>query len=190
MRLGIKGKQVIGVTSIVGVVVVVLSLVHLANLARVSLEESRARAELLANPIYHRARGGRRRAWRSVQGAAGRSGPALDSGGEPLSEERHLRGDCGCERRCRGARRSGVRGTGAAQRGSAEHAAVEACVRAARRDLFRAGTKSRVPPAAADRQHGIRLDPDRRIDAADPAGPRSARSARRSRRRSRRSPSP
>jgi signal transduction histidine kinase/HAMP domain-containing protein len=56
MRLGIKGKQVIGVTSIVGVVVVVLSLVHLANLARVSLEESRARAELLANAIFHRAR--------------------------------------------------------------------------------------------------------------------------------------
>jgi signal transduction histidine kinase len=55
MRLGIKGKQVIGVTSIVGVVVVVLSLVHLANLARVSLEESRARAELLANAIFHRA---------------------------------------------------------------------------------------------------------------------------------------
>jgi len=55
MRLGIKGKQVIGVTSIVGVVVVVLSLVHLANLARVSLEESRARAELLAYLIYHRA---------------------------------------------------------------------------------------------------------------------------------------
>jgi signal transduction histidine kinase len=55
MRLGIKGKQVIGVTSIVGVVVVVLSLVHLANLARVSLEESRARAELLAYSIYHRA---------------------------------------------------------------------------------------------------------------------------------------
>jgi signal transduction histidine kinase len=33
----------------------VLSLVHLANLARVSLEESRARAELLAYSIYHRA---------------------------------------------------------------------------------------------------------------------------------------
>jgi signal transduction histidine kinase len=55
MRLGIKGKQVIGVTSIVGVVVVVLSLVHLANLARVSLEESRARAVPLANAIFHRA---------------------------------------------------------------------------------------------------------------------------------------
>ena len=55
MRLGIKGKQVLGVTSIVGVVVVVLSVLHLARLASVSLDESRARAELLANAIYHRA---------------------------------------------------------------------------------------------------------------------------------------
>jgi signal transduction histidine kinase len=55
MRLGIKGKQVLGVTSIVGAVVVVLSLLHLARLASVSLDESRARAELLANAIYHRA---------------------------------------------------------------------------------------------------------------------------------------
>ena len=56
MRLGIKGKQVLGVTSIVGTVVVLLSLLHLARLARVSLEESRARSELVANAVYHRAR--------------------------------------------------------------------------------------------------------------------------------------
>ena len=56
MRLGIKGKQVLGVTSIVGAVVVLLSLLYLAGLARVSLEESRARAELVANAIFHRAR--------------------------------------------------------------------------------------------------------------------------------------
>ena len=56
MRLGIKGKQVLGVTSLVGVVVVVLSVLHLSTLARVSLEESRARAELLANLIFYRAR--------------------------------------------------------------------------------------------------------------------------------------
>ena len=55
MRLGIKGKQVLGVTSIVGVVVVVLSVLHLARLASVSLDESRARAELLAKAIYQRA---------------------------------------------------------------------------------------------------------------------------------------
>jgi signal transduction histidine kinase len=56
MRLGIKGKQVLGVTIIVGAVVVVLSLMHLASLAVVSLDESRSRAELLAEAIYHRAR--------------------------------------------------------------------------------------------------------------------------------------
>ena len=55
MRLGIKGKQVLGVTSIVVVVVVVLSVLHLARLAKVSLDESHARAELLGNAIYHRA---------------------------------------------------------------------------------------------------------------------------------------
>ena len=56
MRLGIKGKQVVGVTSLVASVVVALSLVHLANLARVSLAESKARAELLVNAIAQRAR--------------------------------------------------------------------------------------------------------------------------------------
>ena len=55
MRLGIKGKQVLGVTSIVAAVVVALSLLHLATLARVSLAESKARAELLANAIEQRA---------------------------------------------------------------------------------------------------------------------------------------
>jgi signal transduction histidine kinase len=55
MRLGIKGKQVLGVTSIVVVVVVVLSVLNLARLAKVSLDESHARAELLGNAIYHRA---------------------------------------------------------------------------------------------------------------------------------------
>jgi signal transduction histidine kinase len=56
MRLGIKGKQVLGVTSIVGVVVMGVSILHLSRLAAVSTDESRARAELLANAIFHRAR--------------------------------------------------------------------------------------------------------------------------------------
>jgi signal transduction histidine kinase/HAMP domain-containing protein len=56
MRLGIKGKQVLGVTSIVGVVVVIVSVLHLARLASVSLDESRARADLLAKTIYQRTR--------------------------------------------------------------------------------------------------------------------------------------
>ncbi len=56
MHLGIKAKQVLSITSIVGAVVVILSLLHLATLARIELEESRARAELLSNAIYQRAR--------------------------------------------------------------------------------------------------------------------------------------
>jgi signal transduction histidine kinase len=56
MRLGIKAKQVVGVTSIVGAVVVILSLFHLATLAHVRLEESQVRAELLAGAVLQRAR--------------------------------------------------------------------------------------------------------------------------------------
>jgi signal transduction histidine kinase len=56
MRLGIKGKQVLGVTLIVGAVAAGLSLMHLAELAEVSLDESKSRAALVANAILHRAR--------------------------------------------------------------------------------------------------------------------------------------
>jgi signal transduction histidine kinase len=56
MRVGIKTKQVAGVTSIVGLAVIALSVMHLAELARVNLQEERARGELLANLIYQRAR--------------------------------------------------------------------------------------------------------------------------------------
>jgi signal transduction histidine kinase len=55
MRLGIKAKQVVGVTSIVGGAVVILSVFHLATLAQVRLEESMARADLLAKAVYTRA---------------------------------------------------------------------------------------------------------------------------------------
>ena len=46
----------VGVTTIVSAVVIVLSLMHLSRLAQVSLDESNARAELLSNAIFHRAR--------------------------------------------------------------------------------------------------------------------------------------
>jgi signal transduction histidine kinase len=55
MRLSIKAKQVAGVTTIVGLAVVVLSGVYLSSLARVQLEESQKRGELLAGAIYQRA---------------------------------------------------------------------------------------------------------------------------------------
>ena len=56
MRLSIKQKQVLGVTAMVAIVVTALSLLHLVNLAHALLEESRARAELLANAVYLQAR--------------------------------------------------------------------------------------------------------------------------------------
>jgi len=57
MRLSIKTKQVLGVTSTVGAVVVALSLYHLGTLARFSLEESKARGLLLSRAIFQRAQG-------------------------------------------------------------------------------------------------------------------------------------
>ena len=56
MRLSLKQKQVLGVTAMVALIVIALSLLHLMNLARVLLLESKARVELLANAIYHQAR--------------------------------------------------------------------------------------------------------------------------------------
>ena len=56
MRLSIRVKQIAGVTAIVGVVVVILSGMHVTRLARIGLHESEARGELLANAIFHRVR--------------------------------------------------------------------------------------------------------------------------------------
>lgn len=56
MRLGIKAKQIAGVTAIVGLAIVALSTINLTRLARVVLHESHARGQLLANAIFHRAR--------------------------------------------------------------------------------------------------------------------------------------
>ena len=56
MRLGIRAKQIAGVTAIVGVAVVVLSSLYVTRLARVVLHESESRALLLTNAILHRAR--------------------------------------------------------------------------------------------------------------------------------------
>jgi signal transduction histidine kinase len=55
MRIGIKAKQVAAVTSIVGLAVIALSLLQIASLARVSLQESRERGFLLRDAIFHRA---------------------------------------------------------------------------------------------------------------------------------------
>lgn len=55
MALSIKQKQVLGVTSIVALVVIVLSVLQLSALARVLLQQSQERAEALGLAIGHRA---------------------------------------------------------------------------------------------------------------------------------------
>lgn len=55
MRLSIKQKQVLGVTFMVALIVIALSLVHLSNTAGILLDESRDRFELLGSSIYTQA---------------------------------------------------------------------------------------------------------------------------------------
>jgi len=55
MRLGIRAKQIAGVTAIVGLSVVALSGLAVERLARVVMGESLARGKLLASMIYQRA---------------------------------------------------------------------------------------------------------------------------------------
>ena len=54
--MSIKAKQVAGVTSLVVAIVAIMSAYHLATLARMSLEETQLRGEMLTRAIYHRAR--------------------------------------------------------------------------------------------------------------------------------------
>ena len=55
--MSIKSRQVAGVTSLVVVIVAVLSAYHMATLARLSLQESASRADMLRQSIFQRARG-------------------------------------------------------------------------------------------------------------------------------------
>ena len=54
--MSIKAKQVAGVTSLVVLIVAVLSGYHLATVARLSLQDTAERAELLSRAIFQRAR--------------------------------------------------------------------------------------------------------------------------------------
>ena len=54
--MSIKSRQVAGVTSLVVLIVAVLSAYHLATLARLSLEETASRGDLLRQAIFQRAR--------------------------------------------------------------------------------------------------------------------------------------
>ncbi len=55
MHLGIKAKQIGGVTLIVGLAVVALSVLHVTSVARVLLERTRTLGDVLADTIYIRA---------------------------------------------------------------------------------------------------------------------------------------
>jgi signal transduction histidine kinase len=55
MRLSLKQKQVLGVTLMVALIVIALSLVHLSNTAGVLLAESRDRFELFGSSVYSQA---------------------------------------------------------------------------------------------------------------------------------------
>src|SRR6185295_37662 len=54
--MSIKTRQVAGVTTLVVFIVAVLSVLHLATLARLSLNESASRGDLLRQAIFQRAR--------------------------------------------------------------------------------------------------------------------------------------
>ena len=54
--MSIKSRQVAGVTSLVVLIVAALSAYHLATLARLSLEETSSRGDLLRQAIFQRAR--------------------------------------------------------------------------------------------------------------------------------------
>src|SRR4029453_13382865 len=57
MRLSLKQKQVIGVTLMVALIVIALSLLHLSNTADVLLEEGKDRFELCGSSVFSQAAG-------------------------------------------------------------------------------------------------------------------------------------
>ena len=167
MRLSIKTKQVAGVSSIVGLAVVVLSGFYLASLARIRLEESRARGELLADAIYHRAR------------------EVVAKGGSDPSAA--LRDDAGLRSILESSAYSGnvtyaaIVDTGSIAIAHSDTARIgqplppygdldalldRGPVVADPGDFHRRRTDARNPPTSADGNGRVRLDPHRRVHAA------------------------
>ena len=67
----VRARQIAGVTSLVGFIVLVLTLLQLNAVARISLDETRSRAEMVAMSIYQRAFG------------VVTAGPVTGAGGSP-----------------------------------------------------------------------------------------------------------
>ena len=55
MRASLRVRQTAAVTLLIALAMIVLSLQHVANLARVGLEDSRGIGDLLGRTIYQRA---------------------------------------------------------------------------------------------------------------------------------------
>ncbi len=70
MRVSLRVRQTAAVTLLIALAMTVLSVQHLANLARVGLEDSRSIGDLLGRMIYQRAREAialaATRSWRSA----------------------------------------------------------------------------------------------------------------------------
>ena len=73
MRVSLRARQTAAVTLLIALAMTVLSVQHLANLARVGLEDSRGIGELLGRMIYQRAR------------------EAIAAGGDPSSRSAPIR---------------------------------------------------------------------------------------------------
>ena len=110
MRLSIRAKQVLGVTALVGAVVTALSVHTLAEQARVRLEESQARGQLLARAIYQRSRA-------VVPTAADPYAAIRDDGGADLYADIRRRCDLECESKRAAAAGDGARPGGYAAGG-------------------------------------------------------------------------
>ena len=164
--MSIRLKQILGVTALVGAVVVALSVAHLARIARLSLEESRARGELLTNAVFHRAYEvvtSREAAYAELAADAGIRSilqAAIYSDDVTYGGDRRRLGRGG------GAQRS-VAGRAAAAGGRqpAGPAGAQRAV-AALADLVVARPHAGMERAAAARRRGARRDPHRHLDAA------------------------
>ena len=184
----IKTRQVAGVTALVGAVVVALGLVQIVSIARLSLGDAQARAELLANAMYQAA----------SKAVPGSTDPAQairqDPGIRSLLESSvaYARGvafaaivDTHGRRHRAQLPRDGGAGDPAAR--LAGRAQAGGRVDAAPRHLLRPALRGR--PAAARRRPAVRVDPHRALDAARAGGPLPGRApvgpdgARRARRR-------
>ena len=82
--MSIKGRQVAGVTTLVVVIVAVLSAFHLATLARLSLQESASRGDLLRQAIFQRAR-------EVVPASARETGASMQAAYEALQKDGGIR---------------------------------------------------------------------------------------------------